>query len=337
MQSLNNNLMNPKTNEEKTSNDAKKIGLLAPIEIVPVIKPTFSDVDKKTVKLVGDDILEKVWPKADIHDKFHFQWTFLAMFKSAKQHIVEAIQKVSPSQWEKDLKEMYEAYLKIDKRDTSSSIQTTRIKAQWRYYQNAFEKRNIIQNYCWNYRGMDESAESFIRLYERAKAYFKCFERSRWKGFPCLICHQPCVPKRAQVCDYCYDFKKLQIFIKLSSFFKIIGSFYLFLYFLPDGTDTYLLLNWDKLEPIFNKSFDFNVFKKYAAYIAVQEITFTENFTSDDVKDNDEIKEKPKKKEKTYLLKRKRPSDDILEEVAKLKDETKFVSSLDDIGDKSLV
>ena len=243
------------------------IGATQPIEFRPV--------NPNNVKLVADDILKVVWPDANEEEKITFNSLLLAVFKSIRSDVFKFLVEQTPGNCDDRARLDYSAYIKIEEDvGCDSPLPVKRINHRYKYYELQYDRRVFIQNYIWDYKDLDEDVAVFIKNREKYKMYKKDFDLIKQKGIECTICHQLCVTSVNHACTFCSEYDRLLFFIKICKFFKVLGSMYLFYWFLSDETFDYICKHADKFSKVFQKSFSFPIMEKYAVYENIQDIFF---------------------------------------------------------------
>lgn len=285
-------------------------------------KNEIRDLDETALRMVGNDLLEKVFPEANGEDKVHFQSILLALFRSVRrEHLSKIINTDSP-QLDLIKRNEFDALMRIKPKECSSPVPEVSIPAKFRFYENCFLKRSLIQNYDWGFAKLDEGVDIFIKNYEKSKLYFKAYTKTKWKGKKCLVCHETCVTRGDEICDYCYDYKRLKMFIKISTCFKLLGNMYLFFWYLPKVTEGYLFTYWKRLNSILSRESPINIILDYAVYSEIRKLSF------------DSLN--PQLKKKKFLLKKRSVPHDELD-LVKLKDDDAEVESLGGLGQNTLI
>ena len=262
--------------------------------------------DKDALKRVASDILKEVWEDANPEEKAHFNLMLRAMFKSVREEVLSCICKAEKEEMEKKIKASYDLMVKEPKKDYDAPLAFLRIKARNSYFEKISEYRGLIQSYNWGYKGLDEDAEAFIKAKEKYKTYIRSYRAVKGKGVPCIACNHPCVFANNEICDYCADEAKLNMFARISCFFKLIGSMYLFYWYLPENTLDYLRTHWNKYLGAFKKPFNFNIILRYASYTS-----------------KEDIGEKPKEPEEPKKKKPKGWWEEVLERHQELEEEVR--------------
>ena len=153
---------------------------------------------------------------------------------------------------------IFGAYSKIEElsaKKPDSPILNKRIEQLAEYYEKMYEYRSFIQNKYWGFKDLNEDIGLFIKLHEKYKMYnkdFSKFEKS-YNGKECMSCRYPCVRPCFNICTYCQDFDRLEMFIKICKCFRIVGSYYQFYWYLSSPTIDYMIKKWNKLNEVFSR------------------------------------------------------------------------------------
>ena len=265
------------------------------------LKNPLDDLDVPSLRLVANDILDATKIDASDEDKKQFQEILIAMFKSIRQETLNTIINSTDHKLLELAKTKRDAMEKIEKKNLMNDKPVIRVKARFEYYENLFVERSLIQNCCWNFAGLDSHIEDFIEENEKSKMNLHSLFMTQWKGVLCTRCNQTCAIAPSDICPCCQSKKALELFIKLSKFFKILGDMYLFFSYCPQETLDYLKSHSTLME-IFNKMpADFNVIKKYAKYWRIKKELFIDP-------------EKRLKKDLMMMKKKRRWGQELLQE-----------------------
>ena len=132
-----------------------------------------------------------------------------------------------------------------------------------------------------------------IKEREKSKMYSKDFDKAnkklgKGKGYPCLICKNNCCTHTNSICLFCEDYDKLLFFIRVSCFFKILGSMYLFFWFLDDCTFEYICENAEKFASIFKNGIDIPIIEKYGVYKKIYDELHPPLYTGPEIEESEE-------------------------------------------------
>ena len=283
-------------------------------------KEEYHQIDYKALEMVGGEILRTINVNFNMGDEMMFQAILKAMVESIPNETLTALVKNDDEELMLEAANKLEEMETLKPTDLYAQLPEKRVPAQYKFYNALFPRRQFVQNYYWEMHGLDQSVESFIKHYEQARCYYADYSRTKWKGNKCIACYQNCVRGTEEVCDYCGSFRRLKLFIKFCQFFKILGDFAIFSYFLPSHVVEYYE-RYPHFREYFTKSFEFNVIRKYAGYLELI---------------NNVVDEGKKKKEK-LLMKKRRPPELLLGQLGRIKPEDAYdLDDLDNIGDKTL-
>ena len=273
------------------------------------LKNEITNIYRSAVEMVANDILKELDIKLVGTEVTAFYHTASAMLRSIRSSILHAFIVCKNEELQKGADTLYEELDKIKKGPGfDSPIPEIEIKSKNTYYEKCFLKRAFIQCFDFKYKDLNETVNTFIRENEKYKLYYTSYNSVKWYGKECNNCHQLCCQKGCDICDYCFDYDLLMIYIRLCKFFKVIGNFYLFKYYMTPTALEYLTNNKEFFD-IFKKSFKLHFIKRYAYYHFIcQSIT------------KEEEKEKPK-----YLIRKR----------ARGREEVKAVNDPSDLGQKS--
>lgn len=232
----------------------------------------FFPIETPIVKTVAGDILNLVWKDANEVERLHFQNLLSAMLKSVRGDVMKFLVEQEPRDIEQEAKKKFDILLKTHRDGLfDSQIIETRYFHRMKYYEQCYDCRALIQNFNWCFEGLDSDIMKFIKEREKAKMYSKDFDRAnkklgKGKGQECLICKHNCCTHVNSICLFCEDYDKLLFFIKVSCFFKILGSMFLFYWFLDTCTFEYICANAEKFASIFKNDLSISVIEKYGVY-----------------------------------------------------------------------
>lgn len=284
------------------------------------------ELDKKIVIMVMDEIVKDLKLELPELARHHFNELLTAMFHSVRLDTLHKISVTPELEMKKVLTDAYSSIIQIPKKDIDSEIPVTKVVARFKYFEKVFEKRNLIQNYEWNYRRLDEDVFAFIKEYEKSKMNFTDYCKTRWNGGnQCEGCHCPFVPAGPYYCcTYCSDYWKINTYIKICSFFHMMGNMYLFHHYVPESTLDFFLAH-KEYSDIFNKEVSFSPVKKYCIFDAIISNWETE-----------EQNKKKKSNAKSFILKKRRLDEKEIEELERGTGPDVKFKSFDELGEKSL-
>lgn len=256
-------------------------------------------LDMKTVKLVRDKICQAIWTEAKESDKERMLDIIFAILRSIDPTTMHILRYKTPREIE-DLVEEYVDKMKGVKRDNMDCpIPKKQMEIKTRYYEEMFKYRSFIQNYQWDYGDMDEDAGLFIKLREKYKLYNKdyAFTNDKRIGNPCSVCNHTCVFAPRTMCSYCIDFDRIEMFIKISKCFHVMGSYFLFYWYLSEVSVRYLFENWNTLSIIFSRTLNCSPIELYINHEQLKEL-----LQKNDPFNGDSESEIPPTEDKMYKL-----------------------------------
>ena len=221
-------------------------------------KNVYFNFDLDIVKLVAKKVQYYLWKDAKGEDETRLYDIVFAALRCIPSETVLFYATKEPREIDDRI---YGAFAKMNElaaNKPDSPILNKRIEKLAEYYTKMFEYRNFIQNKYWEFKDLNEDAALFIKLHEKFKMYnkdFSKFEKS-YNGKECMSCRYPCVRPCFNICSYCQDFDRLEMFIKICKSFRIMGSFYQFYWYLSATTIDYMIKNWNRLSIIFSNSLD---------------------------------------------------------------------------------
>lgn len=270
------------------------------------------------LRRVGEMIIQETCPDMDPVSKEYFQIVLLSLFRSIREDTLTPLTTwpledivLKVCSYSKKLKEIYPG--------KKSYISDINILKEFQFFEDLFFYRNLVQNYKWDYDDLDEDVALFIKRREKVKCYNKDYKTST--GFPCACCGMNCNTKLGSFCTYCSEFDYINIFKKFCCFTKLLGSYFLFNWYLPEVARDYILEHWDVYLGMFKKEISFNIIFKYRVLC-------------------EEENSKRKKKIKGVLgRKHKKDDEDKIEQLGYLKSNlfSKEIEDKNEIGDKELV
>ena len=302
------------------------------------------ELDNKIVIMVMEEIVKDLKLELSELARHHFNELLIAMFHSVRLDSIHKISVTPEDEMKKVLNDAYSSVIQIPKKDIDSEIPVTKVVARFKYFEKVFEKRNLIQNYDWNYRRLNEDAFVFIKEYEKSKMNFTDYCKTRWNGGnQCEGCHCPFVPAGPYFCcTYCSDYWKIDAYIKFCNFFRMMGNMYLFHHYIPESTLKFFLTH-KEYNAIFNQQVSFSPVKKYCIFDAIISNWETEEKAKKQSK-NQKKKlvswsaedEEKKPTTKTFIMKKRRLTEKEIEELERGTGPDVEFKSFNDLGEKSL-
>ena len=242
---------------------AKKINVNPyPRVLAPVSNSWFS-LNLDTVKLVAKKIRKTIFPECKKVWKERFMNIVYALLKSVRAEVFEIQMVKKPEEMDAILFTKFELMKKINKEDFDSPFIKKQMNARHHYYEQMFGLRSFIQNYNWCYKDMDEDAKTFMKLREKYKLYFKDYRMIKGQGNECINCHHPCCFGKTNICCYCCEFDKLEMYIKIANCLKTMGSYFLFYFYLSETDIAFLNDNWNILSQVFSRPLNCSAVELY--------------------------------------------------------------------------
>lgn len=239
------------------------------LKVFDIQKEAIFVFNPKTIEIVVKKLLLDLWPDASKTEKAHFYNIIYALLKSIRRDALVLYQK-EPETIELFVNTYFESLCVLEPAaEFNSPLFHKQIKAKYDFYEKAYDYRSIIHNYDWSfkyliknddgtykeYKYLDEDLPLFIKLREKYKMYhedIKCFKDPSTAPL-CQVCQKPCATRPKQVCTFCYQFDKLELFIKICTKCHLMGSFFMFYFYLPEVTFYYMFENKDKIMKIFSE------------------------------------------------------------------------------------
>lgn len=221
--------------------------------------PTFSSFNNwvvlstEVVRSVTNRLLRYYWPQASDGDRERFFDIIFALIRSVGSDTLTSLSKKEPEEIKSLCDKNFDEMLKMEKRDFDNPIVPKRVEIKNKYYERMFELRSLIQNFNWNYHGLAEDAYMFMKSREKIKMYHKDYTEAKKNPSTCVVCHQVCVQSPLKFCSFCYNYDRLEHFIKISTSLHCMGSYFLFYWYLSEPTIRYIEDNWKTLEVVFSK------------------------------------------------------------------------------------
>ena len=212
-------------------------------------------LDMKTVKLVRDKICQAIWVEAKESDKERMLDIIFAVLRSIDPNTMHILRHKTPREIEDKVEECVEKMHQVIKGDMDCPIPKKQMEIKSRYYEEMFQYRSFIQNYEWDYGDMGEDAGLFIKLREKYKLFNKdyAFTNDKRIGNPCVVCNNACVFAPRTMCSFCMDYDRIEMYIKICKCFHVMGSYFLFYWYLSEVTLRYMVENWNNLSIIFTR------------------------------------------------------------------------------------
>ena len=247
---------------------SQKRSIMPPTETIYIFKPSI-------VRMVGDKLCKYLWKEAWTKkgaDYERFLDIVFAILRSIRRDALVFYQKAEPCHVELYLDTMFKELLEVPKKDFNSPFVERQVSAKHDYFERCYKLRTMIQNYNWCYKSLDEDARLFMKLREKYKLYYDDFKLFKDKSLAqkCIVCNMPCVYKPVNVCSYCDNFDRLEMYLKIANCFHVMGSYMMFFFYLPDMAFQYLMDNWEKLSVVFSRSIECTPIELYQNEVYLQ-------------------------------------------------------------------
>ena len=286
----------------RTPTSAKKIAnCYVPQPKSPITWSTnaYFDFNLDIVRLVAKKVCYYLWREATEAQQERLYDIVFASLRCIPSEVILFYNSKTPREVDEAMVSNWGAMdaLKSVKRD--SPLLNKRMEQLNSYYEQMFIHRAYIQNKYWEYKGLNEDAALFIKLHEKYKMYnrdYSKFEKS-YNGKECMSCKHPCVRPTFNLCTYCQEFDRLEMFIKVCKCFRIMGSFYLFYWYLSTTTIDYMIKNWELLSTIFSRGLEASPLDFY-----LNESSLLDLKNEQKEKEMEEEIEKDKDKDEMYQL-----------------------------------
>lgn len=232
-----------------------------------------------TIELVARKIRKAIWPETSEGEAIHFFNLIYAILKCVRRDAYTLYAK-EPMIVDSYLKTCFEAMRNMKRpADFDSQLIRKKVNARYTYYEQEFDYRSLIQNYDWDYQykvevevekdgkkttktefhWLSEDVMLFIKLREKYRLYYEDFKLFKnIVGAPeCECCHMPCATFRPSIkryfCSFCYQYDKLELYLKVCKCFRIVGSYFMFYFNMPESTFLYLFKNKAKIFEVLNQ------------------------------------------------------------------------------------
>lgn len=251
------------------------------------------------VQHVAKKIQEIIWKDATGEDAARLYDIVFAALRCIPAETVLFYSTKEPREVDDRINGAYSKMQELATKKPSSLILNKRIEQMAEYYEKMYEYRNFIQNKYWGFKDLDEDTALFIKLHEKYKMYnkdFSKFEKS-YNGKECLSCKYPCVRPCFNICTYCQDFDRLEMFIKVCKCFRIMGSYYQFYWYLSSTTIDYMIKKWDKLNVVFSKKLEASPLDFYLNEFQLRALQ-----EEQEIEKREEEREKEQENDKMYQL-----------------------------------
>lgn len=315
------------------------------------------DLQKEAIFVFNPAIIEKVsinlkknfWPYATEVESLHLFNLVYAMLKSIRRDALVLYTK-EPMIIDRHLKSCFAALRTLEKpKDFNSQLIHAKVNARFAYYEQEYDYRSMIQNYDWDYQykkeierpdktiktelhWLSDDVMLFIKLREKYKLYhedFKLFKNIA-KAPECEVCHIPCATFRPSIkryfCSFCYQYDKLEFYLKLCSFFHLMGSYFMFYFYLPESTFMYIFNNKAKIFEVLSKEVSASPLELYLNRKELEELKTVEDVVKQEMKKMEEgdmmmkmIQEIADKSEEEAKKEKKKSLDALMIEVNKMK------------------
>ena len=210
--------------------------------------------DLDIVRLVAKKVQLNIWRDAKGEDKERLYDIVFAALRCIPSETVLFYATKEPREVDDRILGAYSKLQELTSTKPDSPILNKRIEQLNSYYEKQYEYRNFIQNKYWEFKDLNEDAGLFMKLREKYKMYSKDFSKfgKSYNGKECLNCKYPCVRPCFNICTYCQDFDRLEMFIKVSKCLRVMGSYYQFYWYLSMTTIDYMIKNWNRLSEVFS-------------------------------------------------------------------------------------
>ena len=255
------------------------------------------------IKTVAEKIQKNIWNDATDEEKVHFFNVIYALIKSVRRDAL-VLYKKEPDFIDHCLKYYFDRLQAIEKsKDWSSPFFHAQVNAKYDFYTKAFDYRSMIQNYDWSYKWiekredgtykkynyLDEDTPLFMKLREKYKMYYddlKCF-KNLGKAPLCQNCNKPCGTYRPSIkatfCTYCYNFDKLEIYLKIANCLHIMGSYFMFYFYLPETTYQFLFDNLAIVNRVFSKDISSTPLDLYFSQMTINSYKQTKDVIREEI------------------------------------------------------
>lgn len=255
--------------------------------------------DLDIVKLVAKKVQYYLWTDAKGEDETRLYDIVFAALRCIPAETVLFYATKEPREVDDRILGAYSKMQELKDKKPDSPILNKRIEQLADYYEKMYEYRNFIQNKEWEFKDLEEDAGLFIKLHEKYKMYkkdFSKFEKS-YNGKECFSCRYPCVRPCFNLCSYCQEFDRLEMFIKICKCFRIMGSFYQFYWYLSATSIDYMIKNWKRLNEIFSKSLNASPLDFYLNEFQLRTIQ-----KEQEIEKREQEMEKAREEDKMYQL-----------------------------------
>lgn len=301
------------------------------------------------IEKVATNIQRNFWPSATEIECLHFFNLVYAMLKSIRRDALVLYTK-EPMIIDHHLKSCFAALRVLEKpKDFNSQLIHAKVNARFAYYEQEYDYRSMIQNYDWDYQykreiekpdktiktelhWLSDDVMLFIKLREKYRLYhedFKLFKNIA-KAPECEVCHIPCATFRPSIkryfCSFCYQYDKLEFYLKLCSFFRLMGSYFMFYFYLPESTFMYIFKNKAKFFEILGKETSTSPLELYLNRKELDKLKTVEDVVKEEIEKMEEgdmmmkmIQEIADKSEEEAKKEKKKNLDALMKEVNKMK------------------
>jgi len=125
---------------------------------------------------------------------------------------------------EKKLDSLYVKYIDIPQKDFKSKLLLKRVNNKYEYYTKTYEYRELIQNYNYNYRNLDNDAVQYMQAREYTKAQKEQINKYGIGPIKCTGCNTKWLQKEFGECIYCDKKDSIDFYLVVANFFQIIGD-----------------------------------------------------------------------------------------------------------------
>lgn len=260
------------------------------------------------IEVVARKLQKEIWNDATEGEKVHFFNIVYALLKSVRRDAL-VLYKKEPYFIDHCIGYYFQRLQELDKsKDWESPFFRKQINARFEFYEKAFDYRSMIHNYDWSYKWLeknkdgtykayhylDEDVLLFMKLREKYKMYYedlKCF-KDLSKAPLCQNCNKPCSTFRPSIkvnfCSYCYNFDKLEIYLKIANGLHIMGSYFMFYYYLPETTFHFLFDNLSKVNKVFSKEISSTPLDLYYSNMFINELKTAKDVVEEVIQKNND-------------------------------------------------
>ena len=288
---------NPKPKRDIPRIDLKK-------EAIFVFNPS-------TIEKVSTKIQKNIWPDASEAECLHFFNIVYAILKSIRRDALVLYTK-EPMVIDHYIKGCFSALRTLEKpKDFDSQLIHTKINSRYSYYEQQYDYRSMIQNYDWDYQykvekerkdktiktelhWLSDDVMTFIKLREKYRMIHEDFKlfKNLAKSPECEVCHMLGATFRPSIkrhfCSYCYQYDKLEFYLKVCNCFHLMGSFFMFYFYMPESTFYYIFKNKAKIFEVFNKELTATPLELYNNHEELKKFQTVEDVIKEEIRKSNE-------------------------------------------------